>query len=158
LQLSARFRRGGAADVALASRLEDGLNFNQLGLVVLHVLDEGASGVVGAEDLLFDELLGEVMSEEGWKGGGGDVLGGESEDVSDLPARIELGRLGKLEGCVALDIFIGIGKWVSMDHSRSKKHEGDGVLLAGASKFLKNFELVNLSTSRTNSTRHRTHR
>jgi len=122
------------------------------------VLDEGASGVVGAEDLLFDELLGEVMSEEGWKGGGGDVLGGESEDVSDLPARIELGRLGKLEGCVALDIFIGIGKWVSMDHSRSKKHEGDGVLLAGASKFLKNFELVNLSTSRTNSTRHRTHR
>ena len=46
----ARFRAEGAADVALASRLKDGLNFDQLGLVVLHVLDERASGVVGAED------------------------------------------------------------------------------------------------------------
>jgi len=45
-----RFGGGGAADVALASRLEDGLNFDQLSLVVLHVLDERASGVVGAED------------------------------------------------------------------------------------------------------------
>ena len=44
------FGGGGAADVALASRLEDRLNFDQLSLVVLHVLDERASGVVGAED------------------------------------------------------------------------------------------------------------
>ena len=46
----ARFGGEGAADVALASRLEDRLNFDQLSLVVLHVLDEGASGVVGAKD------------------------------------------------------------------------------------------------------------
>jgi len=44
------FGGGGAADVALASRLEDRLNFDQLSLVVLHVLDERASGVVGAKD------------------------------------------------------------------------------------------------------------
>jgi len=31
-----------------------------------------------------------VLSEEGGEGGGGDVLGGEAEDVSDLIARIEL--------------------------------------------------------------------
>ena len=84
----ARFRAQGAADVALASRLEDGLNFDQLSLVVLHVLDERASGVVGAEDLLVDELFGEVLSEEGGEGGGGDERGGEAEDVSDFFARI----------------------------------------------------------------------
>ena len=84
----ARFRAEGAADVALASRLEDGLNFDQLSLVVLHVLDERASGVVGAEDRRVDELLGEVLSEEGGEGGGGDVGGGEAEDVYYLIARI----------------------------------------------------------------------
>jgi len=85
----ARFRCGGLADVALASRfLHHVLHFNQLSLVVLHVLDEGASGVVDAEDLLVDKLLGEVLSEEGGEGGAGDVLGGEPEDVSDLSARI----------------------------------------------------------------------
>ena len=46
-----RFRRDVLADVALASRLlQHVLYINQLGLVVLHVLDERASGVVGAED------------------------------------------------------------------------------------------------------------
>jgi len=46
----AGFGGEGAADVALASRFQHGLNFDQLSLVVLHVLDERASGVVGAED------------------------------------------------------------------------------------------------------------
>ena len=90
----ALFGAQGAADVAPASRLEDSLNFDQLSLVVLHVLDELADGVVGAVDLVV--LGGEGSEEEGGEGGGGDVLGGEAEDVSDLPARIELGRLGIL--------------------------------------------------------------
>jgi len=85
----ARFGGGGAADTAFfAGRLEDRLNFDQLSLVVLHVLDERASGVVGAVDLLVDELLGEVLSEKGGEGGGGDVLGGEAEDLDNLLARI----------------------------------------------------------------------
>ena len=86
------------------------LALDQLGLVVLHVLDEGASGVVGAEDFLVDELLGEVLSEEGGEGGGGDVLGGEAEDVSDFFSRIELGVLSILDGCVAMFVFSGEGK------------------------------------------------
>jgi len=49
--------------------------------VVLHVLDELADGVVGAEDSLVDELLGEVLSEERGEGGGGDFGGGEAENV-----------------------------------------------------------------------------
>ena len=81
----ARFRGGDLADVALVGRLlQHVFHLDQLGLVVLHVLDERASGVVGAEDLLIDELFGEVLSEEGGVGGGGDVLGGEAEDLSDL--------------------------------------------------------------------------
>ena len=91
----ARFGGEGAADVALASRfLQHVLHLEKLGLVILHVLDEGASGVVGAEDLLVDELLGEVLSEEGREGGGG-----EAEDLDDFFARIELGVLCPLEGC-----------------------------------------------------------
>jgi len=113
----ARFRAQGAADVAFASRLEDGLNFDQLSLVVLHVLDKLADGVVGAVDLVV--FGGEGLEEEGGEGGAGDVLGGEAEDLDNLSARIELGRLGKFEHCVALDIFIGEGKWVPMDHSKS---------------------------------------
>jgi len=74
------------------------------------VLYERASGVVGAEDLLVDELFGEVLSEEGGEGGGGDVQGGETEDVLDLYARIELGVLSILDGCVAMDVFRGEGK------------------------------------------------
>ena len=64
----ARFGGEGAADVALASRLEDGLNFDQLSLVVLHVLDELADGVVGAVDLVV--FGGEGSEEEGGEGGG----------------------------------------------------------------------------------------
>ena len=46
-----RFCSFGAADVALASRfLQHVLHLDQLGLVVLHVLNERSSGVVGAED------------------------------------------------------------------------------------------------------------
>jgi len=47
------------------------------------------------------------VEEQGGEGGGGDVGGGEAEDSLDLSARIELGVLSKLEGCVALDVFIG---------------------------------------------------
>jgi len=54
------------------------------------VLDERASGVVGAEDVVIYELFGEVLSEEGGEGGGGDVGGGEAEDVLDLSARIDM--------------------------------------------------------------------
>jgi len=90
----ARFGGEGAADVALVGWLEDGLNFNQLSLVVLHVLDERAGGVVGTVDLVV--LGGEGLEEEGGEGGAKNVLGGESEDVSDLLARIELGVLSIL--------------------------------------------------------------
>jgi len=97
------------------------------------VLDERASCVVGAKDLLLDKLFGKVLSEEGGVGGGGDVLRGEAKDLDNLSARIVLGRLGKLEHCVALVVFRGEGKRESMDHSKSKKHEGVAVYLAEAS-------------------------
>ena len=94
------FRCGGLTDVALVGRfLQHVLHLDQLSLVVLHVLDERASGVVGAKDLLVDELLGEVLSEEGGEGGGGDVAGGEAENIYHFIARIELGVLCPLEGC-----------------------------------------------------------
>ena len=78
-----------------------------------------------------------MLSEEGGEGGGGDLLGGEAEDVSDLFARIVLGVLSILDGCVAMDVFRGEGKWESMDHSKSKKHEGVVVYLAVAGKLSK---------------------
>jgi len=74
-----------------------------------------------------------VLSEEGGEGGGGDVLGGEPDNLDYLSARIELGRLSKLKHCVAFVVFSGEGRWVSMDHSNSKKHEGLAVYLAAAS-------------------------
>jgi len=130
----ARFGAEGAADVALASRLQHGLHLGQFSLVVLQELDELADGVVGAEDILVDELLGEVLSKEGGEGGGGDVLGGEAEDLDDIFARIELRDLCPLEGCFRVNCVLnGEGKWVSMDHSKSKKHEGVAVYLAIAS-------------------------
>jgi len=90
----ARFGGEGAADVALAGRLQDGLHLDQLGLVVLHVFYEGADGVVGAVDIVM--FGGEELEEEGGEGGGGDVLGGEPENLYDLFARIELGVLSIL--------------------------------------------------------------
>jgi len=95
------------------------------------VLDEGASGVVGAVDLVV--FGGEGFQEEGGEGGGGDVLGGEAEDLDYLSARIELGVLSKLKRRVALFLGSLKGKWVPMDHSKSKKHEGVAVYLAIAS-------------------------
>jgi len=106
------------------------------------VLDERASVVVDAEDLLVDELFGEVLSEEGGEGGGGDVGGGEAEDVSDLFARIELGVLSKLKRRVALFLGSLKGKWVPMDHSKSKKHEGVAVCLANASNLSKKIRIA----------------
>jgi len=140
----ARFRCAGLADIALASRfLQHVLHLDQLSLVVLHVLDERTSGVVGAEDLYVDELLGEVLSEEGGEGGRGDVGGGEAEDLEDLLARLELGDLCPLEGCFRVNcVFVGEGKWVPMDHSKSKKHEGLAVYLAAASNTSKKFRIV----------------
>ena len=81
-------------------RLQHVLHLHQLSLVVLHVLDEGASGDIDTEDLLVDELFGEVLPEEGGEGGGGDVLGGEAEDLADLIARIKLRVPRILEGRV----------------------------------------------------------
>jgi len=106
------------------------------------VLDERASGVVGAEDLLVDKLFGEVLSEEGGEGGGGDELGGESKDLDDLFARLELGVLSKLKRRVALVLSSIKRKWMPMDHSKSKKHEGLAVLLAIASNRSKKFRIV----------------
>jgi len=104
------------------------------------VFYEGADGVVGAVDLVV--FGGEGFEEEGGEGGGGDVLGGEPEDVSDLTARIELGVLSKLE-CY-LVIYVGSlkRKWVSMDHSKSKKHEGVAVYLAIAGNTSKKSRIV----------------
>jgi len=132
----ARFRAQGAADVALASRLQHGLNLGQFSLVVLHVLDEGADGVVRAVDLVV--LGGEGFSEEGGERGGGDVVGGEPEDLYDLFARIlvlsKIRERGSLRPALAGSLK---RKWVSMDHSKSKKHEGVAVYLAIASKLSK---------------------
>jgi len=136
----ARFGGKGAANVAFASRLEDGLNFDQLSLVVLHVLDERADGIVGAVDLVV--FGGEGLEEEGGEGGAGDVGGGEAEDVNDLSARIELGVLSKLKRVEALVLSTSKGKWVPMDHSKSKKHEGLAVYLAIASNLVKKIRIV----------------
>jgi len=106
------------------------------------VLDERARGVIDAEDLLVDKLSGEVLSEEGGEGGGGDVLEGEAEDVSDLTARIELRVLSKLKRVEALGLGSFKGRWVPMDHSKSKKHEGLAVFLAIASNGLKKIRIV----------------
>jgi len=116
------------------------LNLDQLSLVVLHALDEGASGVVGAEDLLIDELLGEVLSEKGGEGGGGDVGGGEAEDLNYFTASIFLGVLRKLEGSPTI-ICNYEGRWVPIDHSKSKKDEGVAVYLAIASNGLKKIRI-----------------
>jgi len=105
------------------------------------VLDERASGVIDAEDLLVDELLGEVLSEEGGEGGGGDVLGGEAEDVSDFAARIVLGLLSCLKRRV-MCLCLEEGKWVPMDHSKSKKHEGVAVYLALHGNMSKKIRIV----------------
>jgi len=140
LALSARFCRGSLADDALAGRLQHILHLDQLSLVVLHVFDELADGVVGAVDLVV--LGGEGLEEEGGEGDGGDVGGGEAEDVSDLLARIEMGVLSKLKRRVALDLGSLEGKWVPMDHSKSKKHEGVAVFLATASNLLKKIIIV----------------
>jgi len=92
------------------------------------VLDELADGVVGAVDLV---VFGwEGLEEEGGEGDGGDVGGGEAENLADLFARIVLGVLSHLKRRVALIMGSHNGKWLPMDHSKSKKHEGVGVLLA----------------------------
>jgi len=99
---------------------------------------------------------GEGSEEEGGKGGGGDVPGGEAEDILDFFARIELGVLSNLKRCEVSQLGMGSlkGKWVPMDHSKSKKHEGLAVFLAVSSNISKKLRIVvllYLSTSRTNS-------
>jgi len=59
----------------------------------------------------------------------------------DLSARIELGVLSKLKRRVALFLGSLEGKWVPMDHSKSKKHEGVAVCLAIASNCLKKLRI-----------------
>jgi len=104
------------------------------------VLDERADGVVGAVDLVV--FGGEGLEEEGGKGGGGDVLGGEAEDLDYLSARIVLGVLSNLEGRETLLLGSLEGKWVPIDHSKSKKHEGVAVYLAKASDISKKIRIV----------------
>ena len=50
--------------------------------------------------------------------------------------------LSILDGCVAMDVFSGEGKWVPMDHSKSKEHEGIAVYLAIHSNLSKKFRIV----------------
>ena len=105
------------------------------------MLDERASGVVGAVDLVV--LGGEVLSEEGGVGGGGDVGGGEAEDLYDLFARFFVLSKIKERGSLGPDIEGSLkGKWVPMDHSKSKKQEGLAVCLAIASNGSKKFRIV----------------
>jgi len=106
------------------------------------VFYEGADGVVGAVDLVV--FGGKGLEEEGGEGGAGDVLGGEPEDVSDLFARIEVGELSNLKRCEVSQLGMGSleGKWVPMDHSKSKKHEGVAVYLATHGNIVKKFRIV----------------
>ena len=127
----ASFRRGGLTDVALVGRLlQHVLHLDQLSLVVLHVLDELADGVVGAVDFVM--LGGEGLKEEGGEGGTGDERVGEAEDLYDLSACFAC--FGKLKRCEVSQLGMGSleGKWVPMDHSKSKKHEGLAIFLAAA--------------------------
>jgi len=82
-----------------------------------------------------------VLSEEGGEGGGGDVGGGEAENLSDFSARIALGVLSQLKRVEALGLGSFKGKWVPMDHSKSKKHEGLAVVLTMASNTLKKIRI-----------------
>jgi len=102
------------------------------------VLDELADGVLGAVDLVV--LGGEGSEEEGGEGGGGDVLGGEAEDVLDLSARFPVH--GSLPRRAVIKTYSGKRKWVSMDHSKSEKHDGVGVCLAIASNKSKKIIIV----------------
>ena len=48
-----------------------------------------------------------------------------------------------MEGCFRVNCVLnGEGKWVPMDHSKSKKHEGVAVYLAIASNCLKKIIIV----------------
>ena len=96
--------------------------------------EELANGVVSAVD--FVVLGGKGLEEKAGEGGGGDLGGGEAEDVSDLTARIEMGMLSKLEGRKAV-VGISKGKWVPMDHSKGKKREGVAIYLAISSNISK---------------------
>ena len=84
---------------------------------------------------------GELVVEEGGEGGGDDELGGEGEEFYDIPAGIVLGVLSKLKRRVALFLGSLERKWVSMDHSKSKKHEGLAVYLAIASNCSKKLSI-----------------
>jgi len=84
-----------------------------------------------------------VLSVEGGEGGGGDLGGGEAEDLNDFTASIFFRELSPLEGCFCVNCVLnGEGKWVSMDHSKSKKHEGVAVYLAKAGNRSKKFRIV----------------
>ena len=55
-------------------------------------------------------------------------------------ARIEFRDLCPLESWFRV-VFVGEGKWVPMDHSKSKKHEGLAVYLAIASNLSKKIRI-----------------
>ena len=65
--------------------------------------------------------------------------GGEAEDVLDILDRFPVH--GSLPSRVALRVNANKGKWVSMDHSKSKKHEGVAVYLAVAGNMSKKFRI-----------------
>jgi len=75
-------------------------------------------------------------------GGEGLEEAGEPEDVYDLFARIEMGVLSYLKRVEALMLSSIKRKWVPMDHSKSKKHEGAAVCLAMASNLSKKIRIV----------------
>ena len=136
LALSARFCRGSLADDALAGRLQHILHLDQLSLVVFHVLDKLADGIVGAVDLVV--LGGKGFEEEGGEGGAEDERGGEAEDLYDLSACFAVfGMVKQTSACGPMSRNVTERRGVAVDHSKSKKHEGLAVYLAIASKMLK---------------------
>jgi len=60
----------------------------------------------------------------------------------DFVARLVLGRASILEGREIIGVFSLEGRWMSMDHSKSKKHEGVAVYLAIASNLSKKIRIV----------------
>ena len=93
--------------------------------------------------MIVDELLREVLSEEGREGGGGDVGGDEAEDLDYFFARIVAFRKSK-KTCASRPVCENNAerRWVPMDHSKSKIHEGVAVFLAIASNLSKKLRIA----------------
>jgi len=84
-----------------------------------------------------------VLSEEGGERGGGDLGGGEAENLDHLFECILVLSKIRERGSLGPDIAGSPkGKWVPMDDSKSKKHEGVAVYLALLSNLYKKLRIV----------------